>query len=158
MLAVAGLAVFAAIAGGAAPAWAQANFTVDPVQIYLDNVQNTAILTFTNHGTTELRLELSAYVWRHDEDGVMDLEPTENIIFFPQLVALEPGREQRVRIGVQEEFGAVEKPFRLIIAELPSGAAAPGGQVMLRTTVSIPVFMSQEGESAGSIDFVASAE
>ena len=139
----------------AAPAHAQSNFTVDPVQIYLRPGEETAILTLTNHGAAELRLELSAYTWAHDAGGVMDLQATDSVVFFPELIALEPGREQRVRIGLQEEFGPVEKAFRLMVAELPSGALVPGGEVQLRTTVSIPVFLRQEGTEEGSIDFHA---
>jgi len=138
-----------------ATATAQSNFTVDPVQIYLSPDQNTAILTFTNHGDNELRLELNAFTWAHDDEGRMDLQPTDDVVFFPELVALESGREQRVRIGLQTDFGPVEKAYRLMIAELPSGATVEGGEVQLRTTVSIPVFLQQTASEEGEIDFTA---
>jgi len=139
-----------------AAASAQSNFTVDPVQIYLSPDRSTAILTFTNHGDNELRLELNTFTWTHDEEGRMDLQPTEDVVLFPELVALEPGREQRVRIGLQTDFAPVEKAYRLMIAELPSGAAVEGGEVQLRTTVSIPVFLQQTSTEEGAIDFTAS--
>ena len=149
------LAVAVVVTTCAVPAWAQSNFTVDPVQIYLSPEQNTAILTFTNHGNNELRLELTAFTWVHDEEGAMDLQPTDDVVFFPELVALESGREQAVRIGLQTDFGSVEKAYRLMIAEMPSGAAVEGGEVQLRTTVSIPVFLQQVGMEETTVDFTA---
>ena len=86
----------------------------------------------------------------------MDLHPTGDVVFFPELVALEPGREQRVRIGLQTDFGPVEKAYRLMLVELPTGAAADGGEVQLRTTVSLPVFLQQEESEEASVDFAAS--
>jgi fimbrial chaperone protein len=73
----------------------------------------------------------------------MQLEPTEDIVFFPQLFVLEPGQERVVRIGSETEAGQTERSYRLILQELPplesSNSERP--QIGILTGVSVPLFL-----------------
>jgi fimbrial chaperone protein len=145
------IAVFVAL-----PAAGQATYTVDPVQVKLAPGQDNTTITVTNQGTAELRLELEVFTWDHDEYGVMDLGATEDLLLFPPLITLQPGERQQVRLGVETTVAGTEKAYRLLVQEIPSQAASGGGQVSLRTVVSIPVFL-QTGDSETDVQFDAEA-
>jgi len=135
------MAAIALVIGIAAPATAQASYSVDPVQVKLAPGQDNTTITVTNRGDAELRLELEVFSWDHDEAGVMDLGQTEDLLLFPPLVTLQPGERQQIRLGVETSVGDTEKAYRLLVQEIPSQSRAEGGEVSLRTVVSIPVFL-----------------
>ena len=119
----------------------QATFTVDPVQVKLSADRNNQILKITNHGEVELRAQLAAWSWDHDEDGAMELAETQDIVFFPEIVALQGGESAVVRIGTEVAFEDVEKSYRLSIEQLQSSDGLTAGQVALLTTITLPVFL-----------------
>lgn len=142
VLAAAGM--FAALALFPAGAFAQAqgaNFTIDPVQVKLSGTHDSQILKITNHGDSELRAELSVWAWDHGEDGVIQLAATHDLVFFPEIVSLQPGETAMIRLGTEVAFGDVEKSYRLSIEQLQSGAGPVAGHVALLTKVTIPVFL-----------------
>lgn len=142
--------------GYALPVEAQATYTVDPVQVKLAPGEDNTTITVTNQGDAELRLELEVFTWDHDEYGVMDLGETEDLLLFPPLVTLQPGQRQQVRLGVETTAGEVEKAYRLLVQEIPSQARPGGGQVSMRTVVSIPVFL-QTGHDETDVQVDAEA-
>lgn len=151
-------AAFAAIAVGAvvcsaAPARA-ADFVVSPVQASLAPRSPSALLNLTNTGTKELRFELSAYSWAQDGRGKILLSPTDDIVFFPQLLSLAPGEQRKIRVGTLSPAVDSEKTYRLFIEQLPSGkkhSQAVKG-VELLTRVGIPVFVRPAlAKTAGAI-------
>lgn len=142
VLAAAGLIIAVAFSGSAVFAQAQtASFTIDPVQVKLSVTHDSQILKITNHGDGELRAELAAWVWDHGEDGVIQLAETQDIVFFPEIVALQAGESVMIRIGTEVAFGNVEKSYRLSIEQLQSGAGPTAGQVAMLTKVTLPVFL-----------------
>ena len=49
----------------------------------------------------------------------MQLEPTEDIVFFPALLTLKPKETRRVRVGSATETDVREKTYRIFVEELP---------------------------------------
>jgi fimbrial chaperone protein len=128
---------------GPRPALA-ADFTVNPIQIFLTGQSQSAILTVHNTSGEPLRFQLNAFAWAQDSSGQMLLTPTSEIIFFPRLLTLAPGEQRIVRVGTSAPGGPVERTYRIFVEELPPQAhsAAPAGQVRVLARMGIPIFVA----------------
>jgi fimbrial chaperone protein len=126
----------------ASPA-AAADFTVNPIQIFLSTQNPSAILTVQNTSTEPLRFQLNAFSWAQDEAGQMVLTPTTEVIFFPRLLSLVPGEQRIVRVGASVPPGPVERTYRIFVEELPPAftQSAPAGQVRVLARMGIPIFI-----------------
>lgn len=115
---------------------------VSPVQIALKPDESKALLSLRNEGTEPVRYQLQANAWGEDPQKGMTLGPTEDVIFFPQMLTLKPGESHNVRIGVAVPFGVVERTYRIFIEELPP-AEKPSQRTTVRvlTRIGIPIFV-----------------
>jgi fimbrial chaperone protein len=120
---------------------AAATFTVEPTQITLSGRTNSVLLTLRNESTEPLRFELSAFTWAQSPSGEMQLEPTEDVVFFPSLLTVGPGESRRVRVGSATSSEAREKSYRIFVEELPP-ANRQGGGVRVLTKMGIPIFVA----------------
>jgi fimbrial chaperone protein len=133
-----------ALAALAAPGPAHAaDFTVNPIQIFLSGQTRSAILTVHNTSPEPLRFQLNAFSWAQDEAGQMRLSATNEIIFFPRLLTLAPDEQRIVRVGTSVPAGPVERTYRIFVEELPpsTGPAAQPGQVRVLARMGIPIFL-----------------
>lgn len=120
-----------------------ADFTVNPIQIFLSGQTQSAILTIQNTSTEPLRFQLNAFAWAQDSGGQMLLTPTSEIIFFPRLLSLAAGEQRIVRVGTSAPPGPIERTYRIFVEELPPQAqsAASAGQVRVLARMGIPIFV-----------------
>jgi len=128
-----------------------ATFSVDPISLSLPKGDSSASVAITNQSSQPLRLQITGFGWEQKPDGEMDLTPTDALVFFPQLLTLEPGATRRVRIGVTAAQGANEKAFRVFMEELPSLQSVTTPQqpaVTIRMKIGIPVFVSANTTAA----------
>ncbi len=134
---------------GPGPARA-ADFTVNPIQIFLAGPTQSAILTVQNTSTEPLRFQLNAFAWAQDPAGQMLLTSTSEIIFFPRLLTLAPGEQRIVRVGTSVPAGPIERTYRIFVEELPPPAqqAAPAGQVRVLARMGIPIFIEARAARA----------
>jgi len=126
-----------------------ATFTVEPTQIVFSNRTTSVLLTLRNESTETLRFELSVFKWGQSASGEMQLEPTEDVVFFPALLTLAPGESRRVRVGNATEFDAKEKSYRIFVEELPPLDRQTNG-VRVLTKMGIPIFMKPAKEVASA--------
>jgi len=117
-------------------------FSVNPTQVYLSAAVKSALVTIKNETDQPVRFQVAAVAWDQDEAGRMQITPTQDIVFFPPLLTLQPREERKVRLGTTVAPGAREKTYRLVVEELPplQTATSPTGVAML-TKVTIPVFL-----------------
>jgi fimbrial chaperone protein len=145
-----------------------ATFTVEPTQIVFSNRTNSVLLTLRNESTETLRFELSVFKWGQAPSGEMQLEATEDIVFFPALLTLAPGESRRVRVGSATEFDTVEKTYRIFVEELPP-LERQGSGVRVLTKMGIPIFLrpakevasanlTNLGQRSGKVSFTLSNE
>jgi P pilus assembly chaperone PapD len=86
----------------------------------------------------------------------MSLKPTDDVVFFPQLLTINPREDRKVRVGVTAPPAAAEKTYRLFVEELapeqrPQHSSTP--QVLVLTKMGIPIFLDPPLPSvSGSID------
>jgi fimbrial chaperone protein len=131
-----------AVLWGAAPACA-GNFVVDPVVATLTPRAPSTLFMMSNTGSGPLRFELSSSEWRQGPEGQIILAPTDDVIFFPQLFALDAGAKRKIRVGMAVPAEEMEKSYRLLVAQLPSpaGERPANSGIELITRLSIPVFV-----------------
>src|SRR3954471_24270896 len=120
----------------------QASFSIDPLLVQFDADTKNVVMTITNTSAKEIRFELKPFSWdQTPPDGRMQLTPTTELVIFPPLVTMKPHAVQRVRVGTTAAQGPVEKSYRVMVEELPSGQAPAGAAtVAVRTRVGLPVF------------------
>jgi fimbrial chaperone protein len=145
------LAAGLAVAGQPSPARA-ASFSVDPTLIQLSPRASSTLLVVRNESAEPVRLQLSAFAWAQSVAGEMQLEPTEDLVFFPTLFTLGARQERKVRVGTTAAYGNVEKSYRLFVEELPPEEKAAGSQsgVRMLTRMGIPVFLLPSASRAGA--------
>jgi fimbrial chaperone protein len=140
------LVALAAIAIVSTRATLASDLTVQPLAVHVKPGAVSATLSLDNQGTTPLRLQVTGYAWLQNVDGNMDLQPTDDLVFFPQLVTVDPGGHRALRVGlINPKLSTSERTYRIFIEELPSldsqfnpSAAA---MVTVRTKMGIPVFL-----------------
>lgn len=139
------LGLLAAGSAGVLPFEAAAtNYTVNPVQIDLTAAATSALLTLTNASEQPISFQVSGFRWTIDEAGESRLEPTQDLLFFPQLLTVEPRSQRKLRVGATVPFGGSEGAYRLIVEELQPQRNSSGVSVRILTRMSIPVFLVPE--------------
>src|SRR5438132_11814509 len=129
-------------------------FKVTPVRVTFSSPSST-LLTLKNESDQSLRFQISSFVWSQDPKGGMQLVPTEDIVFFPALLSLNPGEERKVRVAATVAAKDVEKTYRIFFEELPplERPETSGAQVRILTKMGIPIFVSPaNGNAEASID------
>ncbi len=124
---------------------AAATFKVSPIQIYLSAARTTELLAVENQSSESVRLQVTAFAWNQSPRGEIELSPTEDVVFFPALLTLEPGKERKIRIGVSKPPGAVEKTYRVFVEELPPlekpSEVGNRSEVKVLTRFGVPIFV-----------------
>lgn len=146
--------VIAGAALGIAASAHAANFAVAPVDVTLEHRDRSHLIVITNQDSEQLRFQLSAYKWSERPDGQMVLEPTDDLIFFPQLFDIKPHESQNIRVGAVVPALDAEKTYRLVMHQLKSfePPRSSGTQraviVNVLTNVSLPVFVEPDAPAA----------
>jgi fimbrial chaperone protein len=120
-------------------------FEVNPIQAVLTGKTKSALLTVTNASRETLRFEVTVFAWDQNAKGEMELRPTEDVVFFPRLFSIAPGKEQKIRVGTTASVSEREKTYRIFVEELrpleqPTPSPA-GSQVRVLTKMGIPIFL-----------------
>lgn len=138
-LLAAGLLLCAAVSDAWAGGW-----DVNPIRVDLDARVRTGAVTVHNDGERALRFQVSLAEWTQDADGKDAYAPSRDLVFFPQIMSLEPDERQVVRVGSKQGGADAERAYRLFIEEIPdpdTGAQA-GTSVAVRVRFGVPVFIA----------------
>src|SRR5438128_8362434 len=125
-------------------------FKVTPVRVTFSGPSST-LLTLKNESDQPLRFQITSFSWSQDVKGAMQLAPTEEIVFFPALLSLNPGEERKVRVATTVAAKDVEKTYRIFFEELPpleTPKDRAGAQVRILTRMGIPIFVEPEKGTA----------
>jgi fimbrial chaperone protein len=138
-------ALAAALAVSGAPRVARAaSFSVDPTMITLSPRTSSLLLEVRNDSQEAVRLQVTGSAWAQTVEGEMQLQPTDDLVFFPELFTLAPGQSRKIRVGTTAAYGAIEQSYRLFVEELPpeQPRTDPGAGVRVLTRMGIPVFLA----------------
>ena len=113
-----------------------------PMSILLDSEPRRGALTIMNDGEEKVTVQLQLVKWTQDAQGRDLYEPSKDLVFYPQILSIEAGKEGTVRVGDDRQGSvAVEKSYRLFVQELP--VRKPGEKVVrIALRVGIPVFIA----------------
>ena len=117
-----------------------AGFAVKPLRIHLYQGHMTESIEVSNDEAVALSMQLRAYAWSQDGEGLDIYEATDELIFFPKLLVLNPGEKRMVRVGVRGAPPESEKAYRIYLEERPDSRIVPQGRLRTLLRVGIPVF------------------
>ena len=132
-----------------------AAFNVKPTQITLSARATSGLLSVRNESAETLRFQLSVFSWNQSDKGEMQLQPTQDIVFFPTLMSLVPGEERKIRVGSSVPGGPLERSYRIFVEELPPLVKAKDArdgktQIRVLTRMGIPIFVEPAGPSTAA--------
>ena len=130
-------------------------FVVSPMSINIAKGQTSGSLTVTASGDKVNHYTVTAYKWTEDATGKSILEPTDDLVFFPQAFDLQGGNSTRIRVGGSPDAGASEASYRIIVYRVPPrGERAAGANRALSMgvglRVSVPVFVLPDAPKPGA--------
>jgi fimbrial chaperone protein len=131
-----------------------AAFNVRPTQVTLSGRTTSALVAIRNQSSETVRFQLSVFAWSQSPAGEIQLQPTQDIVFFPPLLSLAPGEERKVRVGSSQGPGPVERTYRIFVEELPPLVTAKDAkdarsQIRVLTRMGIPIFIAPATPAGG---------
>lgn len=119
---------------------------ISPTLLELGPERPTAVLQLRNSSDVTVDFEVLAFAWDQDEENDVHLTETREIVFFPAMVSVEPGKVRKVRVAAQTPLEKTEKAYRLLLKQLPPRSAPEGGTaVHILTEFLVPVFAGHAG-------------
>jgi fimbrial chaperone protein len=137
---------------------AAAEFTVTPIRVDLQRGARSAAVTVANDAATALRMELRLMEWTQDAEGKDVHRPSDELVYYPRQMTLQPGERRLVRIGRKAPAAAAERTFRLYLDELPGAPGLTPATSGLTFTIrfALPVFVEPAQETVrGAIDSIS---
>lgn len=120
-------------------------FSISPVRIHMTPRERVVAVSIANDGETEVALQADLYAWGQLEDGVEDLQPTEDLILAPPIIRLAPKARQVVRLALLKPADLERQlTYRLIVREVPELTQPKDQtlQVPITLALSMPVFIT----------------
>ncbi|HOP39445.1 MAG TPA: fimbria/pilus periplasmic chaperone, partial [Geobacteraceae bacterium] len=144
---IAGTGVFYA---GAAQA---GQWRVTPIRVNFERGARIGTVNVRNDGDTPMNFQVKAMAWTQDTEGKDRYEETNELIFFPKLLAIPPHEERVIRIGLRGPGGgAKEKTYRLYVEEVSPPRKDPnagGATVAVNVRFAVPLFVCPTKEELG---------
>lgn len=136
---------------------AAGNFGVSPIRLDLDRAAKSGAITVTNDEEADsLRVQIRLFEWVQDATGKDEYRLSDDLVYFPRLMALEKTEQKVVRVGLRTPALEREKAYRLFVEELPAppAAGAPAGaRVAIAVRFGVPIFVKPaKEEAAGEIE------
>ena len=116
-------------------------FQVNPIRITLSRQNPSSLLSVRNDSAEKIRFQIGVFTWDQNGKGEMVLNPTEDLIFYPTLLTLEPGDERRIRIGTNDPMVTSEKSYRIFVEELPPLEDSQSNGIRILTKMGVPIFI-----------------
>ncbi len=128
-------------------------FRVTPIRLILDARTKTGVITVTNEAEEKLQCQVKAFEWTQDASGKDVYEETQDLIFFPKIMTVDPKSERVIRAGIKIPAVAKEKTYRLFIEEIPEPKKAQGTAIAVAIRFGVPIFSQPVKEEArGAIE------
>ena len=136
---------------------AAAEFSVSPIRLFFERGARSAVVSVTNDSKQPLRMQLRLAEWTQDADGQDVYRDSEDLVYFPKLMTIEPGEKRLVRIGPKAP-GAGERTYRLFLDELRDDAKPQSGSAAVTFSIrfALPIFfVPAEPKPRGEIEAIS---
>lgn len=130
------------------------NYGVSPLDFELTQQRRSGVLTVTNEDKAPISLRVRAMRWTQDASGADVYEESNDLMFFPKRLDLQPGDRKIVRLGVNAVAQDAEHAYRLFVDELPppdDPAQGKGTKLSVLVSIGVPVFLTPEGAESGLV-------
>jgi fimbrial chaperone protein len=119
-------------------------FGVSPIRVDLDPASRTGLVTVTNDDDRKLSFQLKLFEWTQSPSGEDEYADSADLLFFPQIFAIDPKDRRLIRVGLRGPVGDRERAFRLFIEEMPDPTLpqGSGAQIAVRLRFGVPIFLS----------------
>ncbi|SRR6266581_3362301 len=139
-----------------------ANFGVSPIRLDLDRATKSGAVTVSNDETDKaLQVQMKAYAWSQDEEAKDRYEDSEDLIYYPRIMTVQPQQQRLLRVGLRLPATDLEKAYRLFIEEIPEPrkSEAQGAQIAVTVRFGVPVFVKPlKEEPRGEIETIELAK
>jgi fimbrial chaperone protein len=127
-------------------AWA-AEFSVTPIRINFQPGVMSETVSVTNHAKNRLRVVMRLKAWTQDAAGKDIYTDSDDLIYFPRQMDLEPDSRRLVRVGLKSAPAGVERAYRLFIEEQPAAGETSNraANVAIQFNFGVPVFVTPQG-------------
>ena len=115
-------------------------FRVTPIRLEFDRANKSGVVTVVNEGEEKLSVQMKAFEWTQDAEGKDQYTETNDIIFFPRMMALGKNEERVIRAGIKIPATSREKTYRLFIEEIPSPQKTEGANIAITIRFGVPIF------------------
>ena len=123
------------------PVAAAGVWRVIPILLEFDQKTRSGVITLHNEGENKVSLQINSMAWSQDSAGKDQYLDDAELIFFPRLLTIEPGKSQVLRVGLQIPATAVEKTYRLFIEEIPEPRKAEqGATIAIALRFGVPIY------------------
>lgn len=124
---------------------AAGNFGVSPTRLDFEKGTRSAVIEVSSEDEQKLSFQVKLFEWTQDADGKDVYRDSQDLIWFPQIFALNPREKRIIRIGLKGTAPqpALEKTYRLFIEEIPPpSAVASGAEVKVVLRFGVPLFVA----------------
>jgi len=97
-----------------------ADFQVQPTTMDLGGKVKSGVFSVINNSNEKIDFQVSVKAWNQDENSKDAYTDTNDIVFFPKVMSIDPNSQRAVRIGLKTPPGAREKTYRLFVQEIPT--------------------------------------
>lgn len=116
-------------------------WTVSPTRIQI--ADKPASFHVSNPSDNPLTVQVDLVEWKQDSYGVDAYTPTEDIIFFPKILTLEPHQKKVIRLAPKPRTSSiVERTYRVYVSELAPPALEGTTGVQLLRAYGVPIFIA----------------
>ena len=128
------------------------NWGVAPIKLEFDRATRTGLITVNNEDTKPVNFQIKLYRWFQDAQGQDQYEGSNDLVYFPQIMSIEPDQKKLIRVGIKRPPETVEQTYRLFIEELPApvpdSPAKAGTSVAVLIRFGVPIFLTPPGALA----------
>ena len=119
-----------------------AEFSVSPIGVQFEPGRRSATVAINNADKRPIRFQLTLVEWTQNAKGEDIYTPSDDLIFFPHQLTVQPGERGIARIGPKRPPAGTEKAYRLRVEELADPAPEGGGLSLNFTiTFAVPVYL-----------------
>ena len=101
------------------------DFQIQPTTLDLSGSVKSGAFSVINNGNEKIDFQISVKEWNQDAAGKDVYADTKDILFFPQIMTVEPFGQRAIRVGLKVPPSQMEKTYRLFVEEIPSPKKTP---------------------------------